>query len=785
MMLFWQSTPRSRTQALLAGFSRALALAGALALAAPVFATPPRPPAFLTDGDKLTAEREWVLDRAALPLQVVMREQGIASLTLSAAVVAMEPGKPEFAAPRVLWRTEVKPAARDQSATVEVPLKGLKPGEWRLEVRLTGRKGANEGFSHLLVRYLVIDADGRIHVLSPQQRSLRGAAERQRQFDVARRSDERQHPIRLLFGDTFKLPADAKVADVAAFVPRDRRIEVRPAELTPFLREHSADSTATSYTSRDPITVRGRVVFRDLGGNFVPLVNVAIHLWDSDTFGDEHLGSVASDWDGRWAFTVNNDDGWFQDGRDLYYTIKLDTSRLSLGTCNFLAGAYEWKSAVHDDMSDGTVLDFGTETVSSDMDAARVWSTLNLAWNHAATAGGFDPGKIDGCFPGSGTFYNGKINIEGGDFDGPDSITHEYGHGVMAHAYSGGDPSPGGDHGFGDCGQNKALSWSEGWATAFMLTLRQDGRYNWHEGDGGQEIEGFSSSCQTGDSSEGRVAAALLDMFDTHNDSNGGDTNLGRNGASDNNTGSTVALATMLRDTMVGTQHSTVIEFWNDLAGELTSTQRPAAQTVMNYNWMPVILPSSCVATKVAATSLPDKEGDGVLAGLRRFRDHALLPWPGGRELANLYYRNSPEIALVLLRRPALLPDALAVMRHFSQMGDTLTTNRRFVEFEKANGPLITPEVHAAAQRIVAALAEDGSEGLRRDAQRLKTEFERLLKTRLSDVQDRAAKEKAALVDRGQGLPPIKRQEYQPGSKDALQDKRMKDLLERSVAPRK
>ena len=38
-------------------------------------------------------------------------------------------------------------------------------------------------------------------------------------------------------------------------------------------------------------------------------------------------------------------------------------------------------------MSDGTVLDFGTETVGSDMDAARVWSTLNLAWNHVAQAG--------------------------------------------------------------------------------------------------------------------------------------------------------------------------------------------------------------------------------------------------------------------------------------------------------------------------------------------------------------------------------------------------------------
>ena len=106
MMLFWKSS--SRTPAMLAGFTRALALAASLALAAPVFATPPRPPAFLTDGDKLTADREWVLDRAVLPLQVVMREPGISSLALSAAVVAMEAGKPEFAAPPPRGRPEVQ-----------------------------------------------------------------------------------------------------------------------------------------------------------------------------------------------------------------------------------------------------------------------------------------------------------------------------------------------------------------------------------------------------------------------------------------------------------------------------------------------------------------------------------------------------------------------------------------------------------------------------------------------------------------------------------------------------
>ncbi len=760
----------------------AFGLTAAMVLAPPAAATPPRPSAAIAMSDG--ANGEVLLERPVLPLRIVVSEDGITQLNLAASLVEMVPGKAEFelARPKPIYRAAVK-ASRDREASVEVPLKGLRPGEWLLELRLVGSVGT-DGFSDVQQRSLTVDANGAIRMATPAQRKLKADAGRQQAFDAARRKDDRLQPIRLLFGDTAAVPANAKLGDGAKLIDPGKRIALRPAALTPYLRERSVDSTATTDAAQDSITVRGRFMFQDIDGVFKPLVNAAIHLWDSDTFGDEHLGMVATDWDGRWSFTVNNDDGWLQDGRDIYYTIKLDNSRLSLGTCNFLAGAYEWKSAVHDNLSDGTVLDFGTETVSTDMNAPRVWSTLNLAWNHAVSNGGFDPGKIDGCFPGSATMFNGKINIAAGDFDGPDSITHEYGHGVMARAYSGGDPSPGGAHGFGDCGQNQALSWSEGWATAFMLTLRQDGRYNWHEGDGGRAIEAFSSSCQTGESSEGRVAAALLDMFDTANDSNGGNLNLGRNGASDNNAASPVALATMLRDTMVGTQHSTVIAFWNDLGGELNSSQRPGAQTVMNYNWMPVLLPSSCVATKVATANLGDADSDSLLGGLRRFRDQAMLPWPGGRELANIYYRNSPEIALILLRNPALVPDALAVMKHFSNMGDLLTTHQRFLPFSQADGPVVPREAADAVQRIVKALAAQGSDSLKRDAERISAEMNRLADTPLSALQKRAADEKAASVKTGAPLAPLRRQEYAPSSKEALSDKRLQELLRRAYAPR-
>ena len=753
-----------------------LLIVSLLVLSPAARATPPTPPVRLEVANGQA--KEVILDKDAVPVRIIVRDPEVSDLVVTAVMSRIDAEKPDFEQPPGVQVFNQKlDLARDRA--LEIPVKADTGVESKLDILLTGKLKRGGGFSNRLVRYLKRDANGRIVMITGQERQSRRDAAKQSLFDEQMRKDPRVHPIATLFGRTAKVPAGAKRAKEPFGVPLSSRIEVRPAELTPFLKKHSADKTATSYSLQDPITVRGRFMFTDIDGLWKPAVNVAIHLWDSDTFFDEHLGMVATDWDGRWSFTVNNDDGWFQDGRDIYYTAKLDTTRLSLGSCNFLAGAYEWKSATHNDLSDGTVVDFGEETGSTDTAALQVYSTLNLAWNHSATAGGFDPGKIDGCFPGSGTFYNGRINIEAGDVNGPDSITHEYGHGVMAHAYSGGDPSPGGDHGFGDCGQDNRLSWSEGWATFFMLTLRQDGEYNWDEGVAGQPIEAFGSSCRAGEGSEGWVAAALLDLFDSNNDNNGGNEDFGRNGASDSNTGNTVALATMLRDTMVGTQHNSVVPFWSDLAGNLTSAQRAPAQTIMNYDWLPVILPSSCVATKVATQALPDP--DSVLGGLRKFRDHGLKTWPTGRALANMYYRNSPEIALVLLQNPALIADALTVMRHFASVGETLTNHERYLKVTLADTVLVPPEVAAAAGRVLGGLEAKAGADLKKDIVQVRRELASAQTTKFSQLEVRAAAEKQALIRRGGKLPPLLPQGFTKASKEALQDRRIQQVIERSM----
>jgi hypothetical protein len=746
----------------------------------PASATPPRPPAQIVLPQDF-AEEAVTLKSKSLPFRIRVNERGISGLEITATQQEIISGKPSFARQPKETLFRERDIGRDKYETArQIPLKLGKPGTYEIDILLVGKTGVSSGFSDRLVRYVVVDEKG-ITVLTPKEYVGRSQKVREEKFLEQNRANPENHPIRLLFADTAKVRKRPGERFQALSVPPERQMEVRSEGPSEFLRKHSVDHSKTSWSSSDNITVRGRLLFLDIDGIWKPLVNVSVNLWDEDFLIDENLGNVASGWDGRWSFTVNDDDGWFQDGRDIYYTFKLENTRLSTGSCNFLSGAYEWKSSVHEDLPDGTVLDFGDETAGDNMESLQVWSTLNLAWNHAVVVGGWDPGKIGSCFPSSGTFYDGNVNVVGSDNDGPDSITHEYGHGLMAHAYNGGDPSPGGDHGFGDCNQNQSLSWSEGWATGFMLSARPDGTYNWHEGQAGQPIEMFSSTCHLGETSEGWVAAALLDMMDSNDDNNGGNQDRGRDKNSDHNTGNTVALSTMLRDTMVGSHHNNVLEFWYSLAGELSGSTLSLAHEIMYYDWMSVTDPNSCVATKVATQKIDKPES--LLSGLRKFRDLALKNWPEGRELINVYYRNSPEIAVSLLDHPEAVPDAVRVMRYFSSLGTTASNHEAYLKMMEENPPAITEDAARSIERVLDMLDSKASPQLKSDIARVRKDVAEFKGMRARQVVQRVTELKKDY--KPEQLPGIQQNVFNPASKEALEDKRINDIRHKAVQPPK
>jgi hypothetical protein len=509
-----------------------------------------------------------------------------------------------------------------------------------------------------------------------------------------------------------------------------------------------------------------------------------VNIYDEDTGFDDHLGTTGTDWNGNWSFSVNNDDGWLADGRDIYYTFKLENTRIRVQDCDGIDSTYKWQSSVHNNLSDGTVLDFGTETGSTNTNSMQIWNMLNLAWNGAVTLGGRDPGFVDSCFPeGSGARWDRfweEIDIPGADNDAPDVVTHEYGHAVMYYAYGSDNPSPGGSHGFGDDAQNASLAWSEGWGTGFMLALRPDGRYNWSEGDTGRNIENFSDAGnREGNRNEGRVAAAINDMIDNPNDDNGGNLDRGRNDVDDDNSPNRVSLSSLLNDTLWGGWHDDFEEFWTSLSGELSGATLGDANEIMYYNYMDVPEPVSCVATKVAA--LDTESPEDVLEGLRRFRDHALKGFNGGQHLINVYYRNSPELALMLLRDPELRSHAVEVMNHFSKLGFMMTDNRQFSELAKSRRPLIDKKMAKRIRGVLARIEEEASSSLKNDIEpldRILSSVEGLdavsVQEKLNDI-----KSKHPEVQRKQ----LRQSSYSDASTEAAQSDEVRSTIKKYFPP--
>src|SRR5882724_1448621 len=357
-----------------------------LAWTLPCLASTPRPPAQIV----LTADAKdaMILESKTLPFRIKINQEGVNAVEITATQQEVVPGRLNFDQATAVRSTEVLMQLRETEkqqleAVHTLSLKMQRPGAYIIDIRIKGKVGQNTGFSHRLVRYVMVDEKGTQTMLTPVEYMRRENKAREQQFLNENQKNPKNHPIRLLFSDTVKVPAAIGEKIQRMQVPKEWQMEVRPEGPSEFLRKHSVDHTATSWSSQDNITVRGRIVFQDFDGVWKPLVNVSVNLWDSDFLSDENLASVATDWNGNWSFTVNDDDGWLQDGRDIYYSFKLENTRLSTSSCNFLAGAYEWKSAIHGDLADGTVLDFGDETAGDHMEALQVWNTLNLAWNHA------------------------------------------------------------------------------------------------------------------------------------------------------------------------------------------------------------------------------------------------------------------------------------------------------------------------------------------------------------------------------------------------------------------
>lgn len=754
-----------------------------------VQAIPPRPPAqlFLPNAEilaKLQPKDGYFM----LPSQVRVNEK-VHDLLVVMTVVLPHPVKDVEV---TSMKYEVKAAKEGETVGVDIRIPAQKNlGNYRVVFALEGVYEDRRGVLDRKVLYQVVEE--RIQSLMTPIQFRRMITEKRKQvFQKALKEEPDKPDIRLLSDNTAKVPEEiAKMAKPFVIKQQLRVKGVGPSDdIKPYIK----DNTIDNWDKRDPITVRGRLLFQDFEGTWRPLVNVSVNLYDDDTFGDEHLGTTATDWNGSWSFTVNNDDGWFQNGRDIYYKFHLGNTRWHVRDSD--GDEYRWKSATHDNLSDGTVLDFGYETGSTDREAMQIFAMINRGWNHIVTAGGQDPGHVEIRFPESSTaWYSGeeRVKIEAGYSDGPDVVLHEYGHALMYYAFGGERISPGGAHSFCEDEQDEGLAYSEGWATGYSLSVCPDGMFNWHEGntespgewpictlqnDAGRDIEHFCcNKNRVGENNEGRVAAAINDFRDAPNDDNRGNLDCGRDGHSDQNASNRISLATIYRDTMWGYVHNDFLEFWISLAGDLSGTTQDLAGDIMQYNWMSLPADVVCAASKIAVAERKDHQE--LLDGLRFFRDYALKPLYIGRHWMQIYYRHSPELGILMIKDAEARRAGMVIVEHFSRIGRSITDQKAMAKMLSSDQQFIPSQVAEAISFVMSTIEKKGSEELKQELFELSSLVSSLEGLSISEVMREADRMKAYQKDRLMGV--VEPTRYAPASKKVDWELIRKNLPKKKV----
>lgn len=596
------------------------------------------------------------------------------------------------------------------SESVEISARGLKEGEsWPIEVRVTA-KSADGGTAVGHQSLIATVRGGRLLLQTPE------AYQRQRRVDAESRVREMSQKDRgysiedVLVGAVMKmdersLPPDGESQGNA------KVLEVYPSPLSAWERETFVDRSLESVKELDPLTIRGRAFFVDFDGVTRPLVNATVRVMDDDWGPDEHITSTITGWDGRFNTVINNSDGWFQDGRDIYIRILTTNSRFRTEDCSYWPDwTFAWRANDGDDLSDGTIVDFGSFSLAGDTNgrrAAMVFQRLNSGWNHFTGTGAQDPGFVDSCYPESPTVYDtfwAEVDISGSDFDSRDSIVHEWGHAIQDNAQIFNAWS-GDAHSF--CGlTSREQAFVEGWATFVTLDVFPDNRFNWNPGDTGRELENYtcaaSRSTANGPRDEGRVAAALRDLRDAADDCTGG-----CGSTCDANRATTVGLPTVWRDSMWGTIGiftDDAFEFWRELCPAMSAAQRPPGVNIFDYSCIDVSacrVPSEVLQTPPTATG--GLAADEVYPALSRLRDE-LKQTEAGRRLVDTFSRSAATL-VELAERDAKVRGSLEKLR--SQLATTAVwlTNEEGKFEERVP---VTAEVLTEFDAVAGALRRGG-----------------------------------------------------------------------------
>lgn len=708
---------RSRTRILNSLASGAAAVSMMIAVTAGMaFASQPAPPVDVEVEAKSVSETEVIAIITVAPNVAI--EGGVLRLDLPEGI---EVDKKEF---------EIRGTPKE-TERFEVIIRGSGNGDFPIGFSLSGKAEDYETAGDNEKRYLIIEDGSAARLVDGLERRRIKHREIKKTLEEGRAKNPEDPPTLggLTTGklETVRLEPDVEKRDIKVLV----------AHPAPGIEEYEKmeviDRSDDVVKAIDPITVTGRIFYANRAGTVTPLVNATVDIRDSDTGFDEQLTSVITDGNGSFSATVDADDGWFQDGRDIYIRIRTTNSRFRLQDCAGILPdvTYSWSSDVVDSLSDGSTVNFGNLQVSGDNEAAIIFQDLDDGWQFLTSSGAQDPGFVDACWPEGASVYSTfwkELDIEDGDEVARDIVLHEYGHATMHNAYDGYWPSnTGGAHGFGDTNQHPNLAFTEGWGTFIALAVNPDGTY--HSNGWSRNIEGFSTGETDGTENEGWVAAGLGDIRDTASDGNcaGGDC--------DPSGANAPAFSKIWRDAFWRSDSDDVEEYWDRLCGELTSAEHDDAIDSLDFNRIAV---EGCICTvEFALVSARSVAGENDVQSVRMFRDLALKNNETGSRIIEVYYRHMGEATRLLKEDPESAKLAASLFRRVGEatqgfFKDPIRTGR-----EK----LLDEEQVAAARQLMKLFREKASPEFRAVIEELSPVLDDVATMTIADLRTRMTKE--------------------------------------------
>ncbi|GIE99843.1 hypothetical protein [Paractinoplanes rishiriensis] len=256
-----------------------------------------------------------------------------------------------------------------------------------------------------------------------------------------------------------------------------------------------------------------------------------VQAWDDDAStgnGNDFLASGLTGFDGRYTLCFTSTDVGGAGSQDVYLVFIADNGSWRVQSP---WGTYNYGSGVMWNVPTGTKevgwLQPGDPT---HMRGAHAFEAVSDAWNGTPGAcwdliGACRPVVVNWA-PGStdGTYYSlgdNQVHLAAADPDSRHTVVHEAGHSIMDDVFDDAYPStPSCNPHYIKKVSSQGCAWTEGFAEWFPAQIYNDPYFRWPNGSSvNLETPTWGSLLwANGDRVEGRVAGALIDLADSHND---------------------------------------------------------------------------------------------------------------------------------------------------------------------------------------------------------------------------------------------------------------------------